>query len=59
MRFRKGVCPMDGKLCGPGCPVPSIDNFGNHYPGCARWRLKSKSELGLKETEPVAPKVKR
>jgi hypothetical protein len=33
--------------------VPSVDNYGNPYPGCALVRLKSRAEIdGLAATEP-------
>ncbi len=46
-RYAK-VC-IDGKLCDKSCPVPSVDNFGNPYPGCARFRLKTQAEIDRKD----------
>jgi hypothetical protein len=45
-RARKGWCPWADRSCPIGvCPVPSVDNFGNAYPGCALVRLKTKGEI--------------
>lgn len=45
MRLRKGWCRWAEKPCPASCPVPSVDNFGNHYPGCALVRLKTQAEI--------------
>lgn len=45
----------DGKPCSRKCPVPSVDNFGTPYPGCARYRLKS--EVEMLEMSEVMPEV--
>lgn len=45
MKFRKGWCPWVDRSCPSECPVPSVDNFGNPYPGCALARLKSMAEI--------------
>lgn len=45
LRFRKGVCPWSERLCHKRCPVLSVDNFGNPYPGCALVRLKTEAEM--------------
>jgi hypothetical protein len=38
-------CAWDDKPCPKTCPIPSVDNCGNRYPGCARVRLKSLAEI--------------
>ena len=38
-RFRKSVCPTANRLCPKRCPVPSIDNLGKPYPGCALFKI--------------------
>lgn len=43
-KSRKGYC-FDGQKCPRECPVPSVDNMGRPYPGCARFRLKSQAEI--------------
>lgn len=40
-------CMAANDRCVSACPVASVDNFGNPYPGCPRFRLKSLEELGL------------
>jgi hypothetical protein len=42
---RKRWCVWADKPCPATCPIPSVDNFGHKYPGCALVRLKSKAEL--------------
>jgi hypothetical protein len=44
-RQREGWCFWSDLRCPPHCPVPSIDNCGARYPGCALVRLKSKAEI--------------
>jgi hypothetical protein len=44
LKFRKGYC-IDGQKCPSACPVPSVDNNGQKYPGCTRFRLKSQAEV--------------
>jgi hypothetical protein len=44
-RARKGWCSWANTACPRTCPVPSVDNFGNPYPGCALVRLKSQAEI--------------
>lgn len=44
-RRRKGWCPWAEKPCPATCPVPSVDNFGNKYPGCALVRFKTMAEI--------------
>jgi len=39
-------CYWATRSCHDSCPIPSVDNFGNAYPGCALVRLKSAAELG-------------
>jgi hypothetical protein len=45
MKCRKGWCFWADKRCPATCPVPSVDNCGNAYPGCALVRLKSIAEV--------------
>jgi hypothetical protein len=32
-------CVTAGRYCPRTCPVPSVDNFGKHYAGCALMRI--------------------
>jgi hypothetical protein len=43
--LRAGWCAWSDMPCAKTCPVPSVDNFGQPYPGCARVRLKSMAEI--------------
>jgi hypothetical protein len=45
VKFRAGCCAWDDKPCDKACPIPSVDNFGNPYYGCPRFRLKSMAEI--------------
>jgi hypothetical protein len=38
-------CDWTGESCPTTCPIPSVDNFGKPYPGCALVRLKSLKEI--------------
>jgi hypothetical protein len=44
-RSRKGWCSWAETACPSTCPVPSVDNFGNSYGGCALVRLKTQAEI--------------
>ncbi len=38
-------CVAAGERCITACPVESVDNFANKYPGCPRFRLKTMEEM--------------
>lgn len=44
-------CAWADKACPTTCPIPSVDNNGQPYPGCALVRLKSKAELDAEIAE--------
>lgn len=44
-RIREGWCTWADKPCPSSCPIPSVDNSGSPYPGCAIMRLKTQAEI--------------
>lgn len=51
---RKGWCQLADKPCPPQCPVPSVDNSGNPYSGCAIFRFKTQAEIDAMTASTVA-----
>lgn len=46
-------CPWAERACPKTCPIPSVDNRGQAYPGCALVRLKSEAELEAERRDPI------
>jgi len=46
--------------CPPSCPLPSVDNSGRRYPGCALARIKTQAEVNaMRLGSDLSPKESR